>query len=137
MMEAENSVSATFATEACSVSLLIAQRDGANSDPDPSTITLEAGCVYVLTTPAIDYGVPIGPVGLPMITIDIIHKGNGATLTRAGTEPFRFLVVSLEGSLTMKNLIVSEVAGPAGRGGQGINIINMPVVNGRKIFLSY
>lgn len=65
----------------------------ANVVTGPDTIELVAGCTYTLTKPD-NYW--YGPNGLPPIASDITLEGNGATIARAGSRPFRLLFVGAD-----------------------------------------
>jgi hypothetical protein len=87
------------------------------------TINLTAGSVYVLTTPD-NYW--YGPNGLPAIANTITINGNGATIERAGSTPFRIFYVSggldtlPAGQLTLESLTVQGGLAQGGAGGTGL-----------------
>lgn len=94
------------------------------------TIVLEAGATYTYTAPnqsgetgAASYRFWwYGPEALPAIASDITIEGNGATITRSGSTPFRFFYVAADpanpntddytspraGRLTLENLTLSN-----------------------------
>src|SRR5207237_8296935 len=74
---------------------LIAAINAANSGSG-GTIRLAAGCTYRLTAP--NNSDQLGPNGLPVITSAITIKGNGATIARHSTAPFRILDVDGPGA---------------------------------------
>ncbi len=88
----------------CDTAALIAAIDSANS-AGGGTLELSSGCTYTLTQPS----TPNGPNGLPPITTAITIHGNGATITRAGTNPpdFRIFEVDSNGTLAIDYLTVS------------------------------
>ena len=115
---------------------LIAAINTANSDGQPTTISLAANGDYVLTqvNNATAYGP--GANGLPQITGNVTIEGNGATLERgsaSGTPAFRLLDL-FNGSLTLDNLTIKggEESGytwgsqqlPSGASLQGGGIFN-------------
>lgn len=91
---------------------------------NPITITLAPGSTYALTTPDNYY---YGPNGLPAITSNITINGNGATIERVGSTPFRIFFVSgpndpnglPAGQLTLENLTVEGGLAQGGNGGAG------------------
>lgn len=81
------------------------------------TIDLQSGTMYTLTTVNNPQS---GPNGLPSITSNIIIQGNGATITRGGGAPnFRFFHVAITGTLTLRNLTLSNGRVQGGAGGLG------------------
>ena len=86
------------------------------------TINLAQGAIYALTTPD-NYW--YGPNGLPAIASDITINGNGATIERVGSTPFRIFDVSggldtlPAGTLTLINLTVEGGLAKGGEGGEG------------------
>ena len=93
---------------------LIAAVNAANSGGG-GTIGLAAGCTYRLTK-AGNSGA-LGPNGLPVITSAITIKGNGATIARRSSQPFRILEVDGPGgNLTLQNLTITggDTPGPGG-----------------------
>lgn len=84
---------------------------------DGDTLSLAAGCVYVLTQP---YGSTVN--GLPRVDKAVTIRGNGATLARAGDAPsFRILEVTAAGRLVTDQLTITggRAVGPSvdGQGG--------------------
>src|SRR6266508_3706486 len=87
------------------------------------TITLASGATYTLT--AVD-NPWFGPNGLPAITSDLTIEGNGATITRSGTNSFRFFYIAgpgnpllTAGTLRLNNLTLSNGLAHGGTGGFG------------------
>ena len=87
---------ATFTIPCSDVSALITAINTANSNNQPDTIELAAGCTYSLATVDNTFGGSAN--GLPVIIVDssstnsLTINGNGATIERAaGSPPFRFL----------------------------------------------
>jgi autotransporter family porin len=87
---------ATFAIPCGDVPALITAINTANSNNQPDTIELAAGCTYSLATVDNTFGGSAN--GLPVIIVDssstnsLTINGNGATIERAaGSPPFRFL----------------------------------------------
>jgi hypothetical protein len=100
----------------------------------PYTIVLAAGQTYTLDT--ID-NYWFGPDGLPPISDTVTIEGNGATIARSGSTPFRFFYVSgglsgiPAGSLTLQDLTLSgglaqggDSAGGGGGAGMGGAVFN-------------
>ena len=82
------------------------------------TIVLAAGARYTLNS--INNNGE-GPNGLPVVTGAITISGKGATITRSGAAPqFRMAVVLAGGSLTLKDLTVSNFDSPVSNGTPGI-----------------
>jgi Anaphase-promoting complex subunit 4 WD40 domain len=63
----------------------------ANSTPEPDTICLAEGGTYTFTSAY------ASSTALPAITSDITIEGNGASMTRSGTNLFRFFKVNSTG----------------------------------------
>jgi len=107
-IDGNKSVTATFNIEHCSVAKLIADFNIANNNSDLTTITLEAGCTYHIMAPITDP--TYGPVGLPVVTTDILLIGNGSTITYGvGVTPnFPLIIVTSDGSLTLKNVKIGN-----------------------------
>lgn len=89
----------------------------------PIIISLAAGSTYALSTPD-NYW--YGPNGLPAIAADVTINGNGATIERVGSTPFRIFYVSggfdglPAGQLTLNNMTVEGGLAEGGNGGDGI-----------------
>ena len=93
---------------------LIAAINAANTGSG-GTIKLAAGCTYRLTAP--NNSGQLGPNGLPVITSAITIRGNGATITRRSTAPFRILeVTGPGGNLTLQHVTITggNTPGPGG-----------------------
>jgi uncharacterized repeat protein (TIGR01451 family) len=103
---------------ACNASDLITAINTANGNGEDDTIILETGCTYTLSSANAADPDGYGPVGLPPITSNIAIQGNGATITRSGSDPFRFFYVSDTGNLTLENLTLSNGLAQGGNGGQ-------------------
>jgi hypothetical protein len=107
-------------TIGCSVSELIQAINGANANPNETTIVLEPACWYVLTEEDNDVGFGMyspgesGANGLPAITSPIIltsDHDDPASIVRssvAGTPEFRFFFVASSGHLTLQNIILEN-----------------------------
>lgn len=105
---------------------LVSAITAADSGSGPTTISLAPGCTYTLTAPA-DYW--YGPDGLPAIKSTIVIQGNGATIARSGSTPFRFFFVGAgapstpayaspgPGNLTLEDLTLSGGLAKGGNGG--------------------
>jgi hypothetical protein len=98
------------------VPVLIDEINAANANPDLDIITLEAGCVFTLTTVNNHW---FGPNGLPPISSPITIEGNGATIQRdpALTESTKFRLFYVAGwpvqniatgTLTLRNLTLQH-----------------------------
>ncbi|MBN1263937.1 MAG: hypothetical protein JXA25_00485 [Anaerolineales bacterium] len=119
---------ATDITVACDTQALINAITTANVSPSTTTtIHLEAGCVYELTTSVTmdTESTPAG-VGLPEIISPIIIDGQNATIRRSaasGTPEFRFFLVHSDSSLTINNLTLTggNVRESQGYGGAVLN----------------
>jgi hypothetical protein len=103
---ADVDVEAIFEVEPCSVPKLINDINLANADGDLTIITLEAGCVYLINEPITDP--TYGEVGLPVITtpIKLVSVGTPATIAYGSDTSFPLIVVSPDGELTLKNVII-------------------------------
>ena len=112
---------------------LAAAITSANLSPGADLIQLGAHCTYSLT--AVD-NYWYGPNGLPPIASEITIEGNGATITRSATVPFRLFFVGADpsnsstesyvspgpGALTLRDLTLTgglAEGGSAGEGGGG------------------
>ncbi len=102
----------------CDVNELINTINIANGSGGADTINLAADCTYTLTTVNNDTD---GPNGLPSITSEITINGNGATIERGSTDPFRIFHVDSGGNLTLNNITIAS--GDAG-GNPGGGIYN-------------
>ena len=69
------------------------------------TLSLAAGCTYTMTAVNNTFD---GPNAFPDILGSVTIIGNGATITRSGSTPFRFFVVDDGGSLNISNLTLSN-----------------------------
>ncbi|WP_432587983.1 right-handed parallel beta-helix repeat-containing protein [Streptomyces sp. HD1123-B1] len=94
------------------------------------TLSLAPGCTYTLTTAQTDQD------GLAPITAAVTIQGNGATITRSSTDPFRIFDVN-GGSLTLSNLTVDNgsVTGLSEFGG-GILVRNAGTLRGSSVTLT-
>ena len=118
--------SAQAVTVPCSASALVSAITDANGASGPTTITLTPGCTYTLTAPADRW---YGPDGLPAIKNTITVDGNGATIKRSGSTPFRFFFVGATaglaspgpGNLTLQDLTLTGGLAKGGDGGQSDN----------------
>jgi hypothetical protein len=82
------------------------------------TLTLGAGSTYTLLAATSTY---YGFTGLPQITSEIAIDGNGATLTRDGAAPpFRLIAVADGGSLSIRELTLSNGLAKGGDGGDDV-----------------
>src|SRR5262249_4711958 len=71
-----------------------------------------------------------GANGLPVISGTTIINGNGATITRSGSQ-FRFFEVSVDGNLTLNNLTFSNGSATGSTDGGAIYSVSSPItVNG-------
>ena len=84
---------------------LIAAINAANADAWPDTILLTPS-TFTLT--AINNTDDDGSNGLPIITTEIAIRGSGATITRGGTDYFRFFAVASTGTLTLDDLTLTN-----------------------------
>lgn len=99
LIPASVSRAATFTIPCGDISALITAINTANTNNQPDTIALAAGCTYTLNAVHNTFG---GSNGLPVIDIDssnpansLTINGNGATIERAaGSLPFRFLYIN-------------------------------------------
>jgi hypothetical protein len=98
-------------------------------------LSLAQDCMYALPD-AYPQDAALGADGLPVITITLTIKGNGATITRAqGAQKFRIFQVAPGGDLTLSDLTVEngDTSGSdfkAGRGGGIYNLGTVKVING-------
>ncbi len=117
------------------INSLISAIASANASPVPDTIILSGG-TYTLTSA--NSGGPNGATGLPVITDVLFIRGNGSTITRAGTSRFRIFQVGTTGNLNIKDVTVSNGdVNDANSGGGGfanygvLTLINVNVMNNR------
>src|SRR3569623_1206830 len=85
---------ASIVVGTCSADDLISALNTANATPEADTLTLKAGCRYVLSDD--NNRDSFGANGLPVISADATIVGNGATIVRdsaVGTPSFRILEV--------------------------------------------
>ena len=111
---------------------LVAAINAANAGGG-GTIRLAVGCTYRLTAPASSGA--LGPNGLPIITSAITIKGNGATIARRSTAPFRILEVDGPGgNLTLQHVTITGGDTPGAGGGMfnfaGRLVLDASVVTG-------
>ncbi|MCP4358984.1 MAG: DUF11 domain-containing protein [Chloroflexi bacterium] len=92
-----------------STAAIIKALEDANANPDASTISLAANCVYTVTVAYAGYN------GLPPVTTPITIEGNGSTIVRASASDFRLFEVSATGDLTLENITLQN--GRANTGG--------------------
>lgn len=104
-----------------------ANGNGASND----VICLAASSTYTFTSGPYDEG--DGPSALPSIDSDITILGNNATLTRSGSNQFRFLYINFGGELSIDSLkLTNGRYSPAGlfaAGGAIMNIGTLTVAN--------
>jgi hypothetical protein len=134
--QAGASAAATF-TAACTGSAgdpasLATSIASANALTGADTVELGTGCTYTLTTVDNHW---YGPDGLPPIASEIAIEGNGATIAREGSVPFRLFFVGADpenpktlgyvspgpGKLTLRDVTLrgGEARGGDSRGGGG------------------
>ncbi|MBN1933761.1 MAG: hypothetical protein JW934_03800, partial [Anaerolineae bacterium] len=101
----------------CSTGELINAINEANANGEADTIMLDGTCTYLFTNAYAADPDGYGPVALPPITSDITIEGNGAVLNRSGSNVFRFFYVTSAGSLTLKNLTLTNGLAQGGNGG--------------------
>jgi len=107
----------------CDVGDLRQQIRDANAMATPTTLYLQAGCVYTL----VDADTSSAADGLPAISNTVTIEGNGDTITRstaADTPAFRILHVFGGGNLTVNKLTVSNGNSDGSGGAQGGGIYN-------------
>ncbi len=126
-------VSTPFNIVAGDTAGLIAAINAANANTAPDTIILENG-TYPLT--AINNTSSNGNNGLPVITTEIVIRGNDSTITRASVEQFRLFEVDATGKLTLQDMTLSNglltsslVRGSAVRNGGEFHGDNLIVEN--------
>lgn len=73
----------------CSAATLV--HDLSTVSSTSGTVTLASGCVYKLTA---KNNSTDGGTGLPVINGNVTVQGNGATITRSATAPFRLFDVA-------------------------------------------
>ena len=100
----------------CSTSNLVSAITTANSTSGGATLTLTGGCTYTLTA---RNNSTDGGTGLPVITGQVTIEGSGATITRSGSAAFRLLDVATRGSLTIRNLTLTNGLANDGVNGGG------------------
>jgi hypothetical protein len=88
----------------CSAAALISAVNAANAG-GVGSFGLPHGCIIKLT--AAD-NTTDGGNGLPVIFRSLTIAGNGATITRSSSQPFRFFEVAQGASLTLSGLILSN-----------------------------
>jgi hypothetical protein len=115
-------------TVGCNVTELINALNVANANVDLTTLELDPGCIYSLTsvdnTATSTSGGSIfeyGDNGLPQISTPITINGNNATIVRAiGASAFRIFFITDTGSLTINDLtLINGFADPSLPGGGG------------------
>jgi len=113
---------------ACLPSALVSAVNSANASPDTlTTLHLDPGCVYELTSPvATDTTLTPADVGLPEITSPITIDGQGATIRRSaasGTPEFRIFLVAGSGILKLNNIFLAggDVRSTSSAGGAVLN----------------
>lgn len=80
---------------------------GSKGAEDPDTLVLPANATFTVddTTTPVPYNNKIGVSGLPVISTDMIIRGNGSTVRRgAGSANFRLFLVNAAGNLTLDSL---------------------------------
>ncbi len=93
---------------------LVAAIQAANANPGPDTIVLGANIDLATTTP---FPSSYGDNGLPIITDDLVIKGNGHTIRRTSTTPFRHLLVNSGAHLWLDDVILENGDARSGNGG--------------------
>ena len=101
-------------TSVCDIQELVDAINAANANPDPTTIELTPGCIYVVDQkyqgPDPIYGET--STGLPFISTEVIIEGNGATITRpqysGGVDRYRFFFIKDTGSLSLSNCLITK-----------------------------
>jgi|GEM_PF-6913601 len=89
---------------------LISAINDANANPDATSICLPAD-TYTFTA---SYD---GSNALPIITTDVTIFGNGAVLERSSAMPFRLMLVSTNGQLTLEDMTITGGDSGTGKGG--------------------
>ncbi len=92
----------SFTLTTCDTSELISAITVANANGQADTIELRANCTYSLIVANNNAGQ--GPNGLPVITGALTMHGNGSTIARASSDPFRLLQVASGVVLELDNL---------------------------------
>ncbi|MGH8566786.1 MAG: choice-of-anchor Q domain-containing protein [Gammaproteobacteria bacterium] len=95
------------------------------------TITLSAGSAQTLTS--VD-NTTYGSNGLPLVTSAITIEGNGSTITRASTDPFRILAIGTGGDLTLQD---TRLSGGAATGFEFPDTSGGCVFNGGTLALTH
>ena len=111
----------------------------ANTASGSDSVSLGRGCTYTIPGRILDNNDWYGFNGLPAIASNITVEGNGATITRSGTENFRFFFVGADalalptfgyttpgtGRLTLRNVTLRNgrvEGGDAAQGGGGAGL---------------
>lgn len=100
-------------------SALVGAVHSAESTPVADTINLAARCTYVME--GLDSS-DFGGNGFPVVRTPITIGGNGATITRATSEPFRFFYVDAPGRLVLRMLTLSGGQPSSGAAGGAIYV---------------
>src|SRR5579884_502016 len=105
---------------------LISAINNANTAGGATTITLASGTTFDFTS-----SYQSTNNALPVITSNITIAGNGDTIARMGTAPFRLFDVASGGSLTLQNLTLTGgmVSGSAAKGGAVYNSGNLKMTS--------
>ncbi len=86
---------------------------------DGDTLSLAAGCIYVLTGP-----IPLTFSGLPTIGVDLTINGNGATIERStagGTSDFRLITINVGAAVSLNDLALGYGKASGENGGAIFN----------------
>jgi hypothetical protein len=134
---------ANASTVPCTTTALVDAIVAANSNPGPDTLDLTASCDYVFASPfsgsSSPYAYWYGASALPAVASDITINGNGATIERIGSVPFRFFFVGADpanahtlnyatpgaGKLTLRDVTIGNglaKGGDSGSGGGGAGL---------------
>src|SRR5438067_8374119 len=113
----------------CNAADLVTALAAVSGTGQSGTVTLTAGCTYTMT---VKDNTAEGDNAFPDIPGTVTGVGNGATITRGGTNKFRFFIVDDGGSLNLSNVTLDNGSIPAGdvHGGAGILNRSTLVVSG-------
>ncbi|MDF1499830.1 MAG: hypothetical protein P1P76_05105 [Anaerolineales bacterium] len=104
-------------TPTCEVASLIEAINDANNDGVPSEIQLPANCVYPLTTAdntISNWNSLVIHNGLPIISSEIIIRGNNAVIDIAPNSTFGHFFLEFDNKLSLYDLTLSNGARPVG-----------------------
>ena len=85
----------------CNAADLVTALAAVSGTGQSGTVTLTAGCTYTMT---VKDNTTDGDNAFPDIQGTVTVVGNGATITRGGTNKFRFFIVDDGGSLNLSNV---------------------------------